>query len=667
MIGQIGPLGPPGPSGNVLGTLPLVNECKYNNGLCTQVCVDTYDSYYCTCRSGYRLGYTNYFCPGATLCSFARANLVFIVDSSRDICGADSQCSDWSSIRDFINGIVDQLSIGAGLVRVGLIRFGALTAQSIFTMNDQQGQNRNRLRSAISGLSYVTGGRGSGNLADALREAREDQFTTNDGARLGVPNIAVILTASPSFLSTQVLLEIDSLRRVPVRLFAIGLYAPRMPWWAVRDLSVPPHVPNMNYFLVPDPVNLTTTMSQSVANSICLYSATDCQTRVMDVVFVVATSDSTRSVFSNIISFIVSLIEPMRIDTNVRVGLVTFGDRATVTISLNQYTSVSSLRNALNGLNFNLLQSGSGHNITGALYVMRTQAFSSLNDRSDAPNVAVLITDRSSSSGFPQTMPEALQAQCAGIKIFAIGTRLSNFNLTELQLISSPPHLQYHQWWAPSDFSTTRFDGIQVMVDNELCRPEMNAFCRYSRIGGYHCFCPWGPSDIRPMNGTNCIDINECAMHNGNCSQLCSNNIGSFACSCHTGFRMAPDKRTCVDVDECSNPSSCPTGSCVNTYGDYYCVNSAIVLRQTGEASHLKTSGGYSATVVVLSGVMSAVVVFLIVGVVILVLRLLQRHRQGKEPDHPVAVSHVSAPGFDSVRSKCSVGPETHAVAPSAE
>jgi len=56
---------------------------------------------------------------------------------------------------------------------------------------------------------------------------------------------------------------------------------------------------------------------------ICLYSATDCQTRVMDVVFVVATSDSTRSVFSNIISFIVSLIEPMRIDTNVRVGLVT--------------------------------------------------------------------------------------------------------------------------------------------------------------------------------------------------------------------------------------------------------------------------------------------------------------------------------------------------------
>jgi len=85
-------------------------------------------------------------------------------------------------------------------------------------------------------------------------------------------------------------------------------------------------------------------------------------------------------------------------------------------------------------------------------------------------------------------MPEALQAQCAGIKIFAIGTRLSNFNLTELQLISSPPHLQYHQWWAPSDFSTTRFDGIQVMVDNELCRPEMSQFFFFYFAPAKSCF-----------------------------------------------------------------------------------------------------------------------------------------------------------------------------------
>jgi len=41
-----------------------VDECKFNNGECSQVCVDTYDSYYCTCRQGYRLTQYNYTCPG---------------------------------------------------------------------------------------------------------------------------------------------------------------------------------------------------------------------------------------------------------------------------------------------------------------------------------------------------------------------------------------------------------------------------------------------------------------------------------------------------------------------------------------------------------------------------------------------------------------------------
>ena len=45
-------------------TCGLVDECKYNNGECSQVCVDTYDSYYCTCRQGYRLARNEYTCPG---------------------------------------------------------------------------------------------------------------------------------------------------------------------------------------------------------------------------------------------------------------------------------------------------------------------------------------------------------------------------------------------------------------------------------------------------------------------------------------------------------------------------------------------------------------------------------------------------------------------------
>ena len=43
------------------------------------------------------------------------------------------------------------------------------------------------------------------------------------------------------------------------------------------------------------------------------------------------------------------------------------------------------------------------------------------------------------------------------------------------------------------------------------------------------------------------LDMNECLYDNGGCSQLCSNNIGSYYCSCPWSalYRLNPDKHTC--------------------------------------------------------------------------------------------------------------------------
>jgi len=46
------------------GWCDSVNECVFNNGECSQTCVDTYDSYYCTCRDGYQLAQNNDTCSG---------------------------------------------------------------------------------------------------------------------------------------------------------------------------------------------------------------------------------------------------------------------------------------------------------------------------------------------------------------------------------------------------------------------------------------------------------------------------------------------------------------------------------------------------------------------------------------------------------------------------
>jgi hypothetical protein len=41
------------------------------------------------------------------------------------------------------------------------------------------------------------------------------------------------------------------------------------------------------------------------------------------------------------------------------------------------------------------------------------------------------------------------------------------------------------------------------------------------------------------------IDINECIARTDNCDSICSNTIGSYVCSCLSGYRLQSDGATC--------------------------------------------------------------------------------------------------------------------------
>ena len=100
------------------------------------------------------------------------------------------------------------------------------------------------------------------------------------------------------------------------------------------------------------------------------------------------------------------------------------------------------------------------------------------------------------------------------------------------------------------------------------------------------------------------IDINECSTNNGGCgnitSSLCTNTIGSYSCSCRTGFNgTTPNCNgllnliyvelcmfktfivlfrtffiTILDFNECLNSTTnvCPQDStCINSVGSFTC------------------------------------------------------------------------------------------------
>ena len=54
-----------------------------------------------------------------------------------------------------------------------------------------------------------------------------------------------------------------------------------------------------------------------------------------------------------------------------------------------------------------------------------------------------------------------------------------------------------------------------------------------------------------------CLDVDECSNQNGGCSQICTNNDGSFTCSCDKGYQQ--DGANCNGMD--TNVCAYMTGS----------------------------------------------------------------------------------------------------------
>ena len=86
------------------------------------------------------------------------------------------------------------------------------------------------------------------------------------------------------------------------------------------------------------------------------------------------------------------------------------------------------------------------------------------------------------------------------------------------------------------------------------------------------------------------LDCDECVLGTSSCSQLCNNTIGSYVCGCNTGYTLGASNITCdgevlnviiwllqnihvlkIDIDECRLGSSNCTQLCSNTIGSYLC------------------------------------------------------------------------------------------------
>jgi len=77
----------------------------------------------------------------------------------------------------------------------------------------------------------------------------------------------------------------------------------------------------------------------------------------------------------------------------------------------------------------------------------------------------------------------------------------------------------------------------------------------------------------RSQKNIKTLEVDECSAKTHNCDANagCTNNVGSFACSCNSGY--SGDGLTCNNVDECTLAThDCDTNaSCTDTAGSFTC------------------------------------------------------------------------------------------------
>ena len=124
----------------------------------------------------------------------------------------------------------------------------------------------------------------------------------------------------------------------------------------------------------------------------------------------------------------------------------------------------------------------------------------------------------------------------------------------------------------------------RVQCSGQLCSAFRGRSVHGISPGGYSCTCQPGYTGNGLPNGTRCTDINECVEGTGpNCvatgsGGVCTNSVGSFACSCLIGMvRRQPRERDgmrrsqqYLGTNDCVLPGA--GGVCTNTpSGSYSC------------------------------------------------------------------------------------------------
>ena len=194
-------------------------------------------------------------------------DLCLIIDSSGSIRRSqplDSSHDNWQLQLQFVADLMDYLTIGQNVDRVGAVVFSEQVKLE-FPLNRYN--DKDSLKQALLSIRYL--GLNT-NTPAALTIARLVCFSPTSGDRPDVRNVALIVTDGmpyPSMRKSVAISEAKKLIAIGVNMIAVGI-TNLVDKEMLRNLSSPPQVENQNFFTTPDFTALTDIL-YPVATRVC--------------------------------------------------------------------------------------------------------------------------------------------------------------------------------------------------------------------------------------------------------------------------------------------------------------------------------------------------------------------------------------------------------------
>nr|XP_046214453.1 collagen alpha-3(VI) chain-like isoform X7 [Oncorhynchus gorbuscha] len=362
-----------------------------------------------------------------------KRDIVFLLD------GSDGTRSGFPALRDFVQSVVDKLSVEENRERVSLVQYSD-KPEAHFYLNSHK--TKDAVIHAISNMRHK-GGR-SLNTGAALQFVRHNIFTASSGSRRleGVPQVLILLTSKKS--RDDVTGPAVALKDLEIVSIGVGVGDANF-----RELEIISFQPGFTFqvselselpSIHPQFVALLKRMSKDTEEAVApvthgipdLVVDTDTVSSKRDIVFLLDGSDDSRNGLPAIREFIRRMANELDIDgDNVRVAVVQYSDDAAEYFHLKAHKTKRAVIYAVRSLRH---KGGRPRNTGAALQYVRDNVFTASSGSrhlEGVPQILFLLIGGESSD---DVTAAASDLKRLGVLSFAIG--MKNVRQEELQSIA---------------------------------------------------------------------------------------------------------------------------------------------------------------------------------------------------------------------------------------